>query len=46
MLQFENEKDVAEALKMDGQVWQDKTLHVQRSKYVVPVYICLLLEIV
>ena len=37
LLQFENEKDVEEALKMNGQVWQDKTLHIQKSKYIVPV---------
>lgn len=37
LLQFENEKDVEEALKMNGQVWQDKTLHIQKSKYIVPI---------
>lgn len=36
LLQFENESGVAEALKLNGQTWQDKTIRVQKSKYPVP----------
>ena len=35
LLQFESPSSVEEALKMDGQTWQDKTLHVQKSKFAV-----------
>ena len=36
LLQFENESGVEEALKLNGQMWKDKTLQIQRSKYPVP----------
>ena len=36
LLQFENESGVAEALKLNGQTWQDNILSIQKSKYPVP----------
>lgn len=33
LLQFAEPAGAEEALKLDGQVWRDKEIHVQLSKY-------------
>lgn len=35
LLQFEEEAGMEEALKLDGEEWQGKKLHIQKSRFAV-----------